>query len=199
MKENLLIVFCKNPVLGKVKTRLAAQIGNENALTVYKKLLTKTAQVINDLSCDIILYYSDSVIEDDEFNTTAEEKKVQQGLDLGARMANAFKNGFKAHEKIVIIGTDLWTLDSQDIENAFSALEQHTAVLGPSLDGGYYLLGLKKFIPRVFENKAWGTSEVFSKTMVDLKENEVCLLNEKNDIDTLEDLQQHPDLEACIH
>ena len=199
MKENLLIVFCKNPVLGKVKTRLAAQIGNENALTVYKKLLTKTAQVINDLSCDIILYYSDSVIEDDEFNTTAEEKKVQQGLDLGARMANAFKNGFKAHEKIVIIGTDLWTLESEDIENAFSALEQHTAVLGPSLDGGYYLLGLKKFIPRVFENKAWGTSEVFSKTMADLKENEVYLLNEKNDIDTLEDLQQHPDLEACIH
>lgn len=199
MKENLLLVFCKNPVLGKVKTRLAAQIGNENALTVYKKLLTKTAQVINDLSCDIVLYYSDSVIEDDEFNTTAEEKKVQQGLDLGARMANAFKNGFKAHEKIVIIGTDLWTLEPQNIENAFSALEQHTAVLGPSLDGGYYLLGLKKFIPRVFENKAWGTSEVFSKTMADLKENEVYLLNEKNDIDTLEDLQQHPDLEACIN
>ena len=199
MKENLLLVFCKNPVLGKVKTRLAAQIGNENALTVYKKLLTKTAQVINDLSCNIVLYYSDSVIEDDEFNTTAEEKKVQQGLDLGARMANAFINGFKAHEKIVIIGTDLWTLESEDIENAFSALEQHTAVLGPSLDGGYYLLGLKKFIPRVFENKAWGTSEVFSKTMADLKESEVYLLNEKNDIDTLEDLQQHPDLEACIH
>ena len=80
MKENLLIVFCKNPVLGKVKTRLAAQIGNENALTVYKKLLTKTAQVINDLSCNIILYYSDSVIEDDEFNTTAEEKRCNKDL-----------------------------------------------------------------------------------------------------------------------
>ena len=64
---------------------------------------------------------------------------------------------------------------------------------------GITSLGLKKFIPRVFENKAWGTSEVFSKTMADLKENEVYLLNEKNDIDTLEDLQQHPDLEACIH
>lgn len=199
MKENLLIVFCKNPVLGKVKTRLAAQIGNENALTVYKKLLTKTAQVINDLSCDIILYYSDSVIGDDEFHSSVKKKKVQRGHDLGTRMANAFKSGFETHKNIVIIGTDLWTLEPQDIEDAFSALKKHTAVLGPSTDGGYYLLGLKKFIPGVFKNKVWGTSEVFSMTMADLKENDVYLLNEKNDIDTLEDLQQHPDLEACIH
>ena len=153
MAQNLLLVFCKNPQLGKVKTRLANGIGDKNALKIYQRLLEKTAAVLAQLNCDITIYYSQSIIDDDVFSATAKEKKVQYGEDLGARMANAFQNGLDTHEKVVIIGTDLWTLEAQDIEKAFAALENFTAVLGPSQDGGYYLLGLTRFIPELFQKK----------------------------------------------
>ena len=199
MAQNLLLVFCKNPQLGKVKTRLAKGIGDKNALKIYQRLLEKTAAVLAQLNCDIAIYYSQSIIDDDVFSATAKEKKVQCGEDLGARMANAFQNGLDTHEKVVIIGTDLWTLEAQDIEKAFAALENFTAVLGPSQDGGYYLLGLTRFIPELFQKKAWGTDEVLSKTKTNLKAEKLFLLSEKNDIDTLDDLKQHPDLALCIH
>lgn len=199
MAQNLLLVFCKNPQLGKVKTRLAKGIGDKNALKIYQILLEKTAAVLAQLNCDITIYYSQSIIDDDVFSATAKEKKVQYGEDLGARMANAFQNGLDTHEKVVIIGTDLWTLEAKDIEKAFAALENFTAVLGPSQDGGYYLLGLTRFIPELFQKKAWGTDEVLSKTKTNLKAEKLFLLSEKNDIDTLDDLKQHPDLALCIH
>ena len=193
MAQNLLLVFCKNPQLGKVKTRLANGIGDKNALKIYQRLLEKTAAVLAQLNCDITIYYSQSIIDDDVFSATAKEKKVQYGEDLGARMANAFQNGLDTHEKVVIIGTDLWTLEAQDIEKAFAALENFTAVLGPSQDGGYYLLGLTRFIPELFQKKAWGTDEVLSKTKTNLKAEKLFLLSEKNDIDTLDDLKQQID------
>lgn len=198
MKSNLLLVFCKNPQKGKVKTRLAKSIGDDKALLIYEKLLEKTAVVLSQLNCDIALYYSENIPEQDCFKHLKATKKRQVGDDLGKRMANAFQAGLSTHQKVVIIGTDLWTLESQDIEKAFAALNQNTAVLGPAQDGGYYLLGLRHFIPRLFENKAWGTGEVLEKTKNDLQGEKVYLLDEKNDIDTHEDLQQHPDLAACI-
>lgn len=198
MKSNLLLVFCKNPQKGKVKTRLAKSIGDDKALLIYEKLLEKTAVVLGQLNCDIALYYSENIPEQDSFKHLKAAKKRQVGDDLGKRMANAFQAGLSTHQKVVIIGTDLWTLESQDIEKAFAALNQNTAVLGPAQDGGYYLLGLRHFIPRLFANKAWGTGEVLEKTKNDLQGEKVYLLDEKNDIDTREDLQQHPDLAACI-
>ena len=198
MKSNLLLVFCKNPQKGKVKTRLAKSIGDDRALFIYEKLLEKTAVVLNQLNCDIALYYSENIPEQDCFKHLKATKKRQVGDDLGKRMAKAFQEGLSTHQKVVIIGTDLWTLESQDIEKAFTALNQNTAVLGPAQDGGYYLLGLTHFIPSLFANKAWGTGEVLKKTKSDLQGEKVYFLDEKNDIDTREDLQQHPDLVACI-
>ena len=198
MKTNLLLVFCKNPQKGKVKTRLAKSIGDDKALIIYEKLLDKTAAVLNKLHCDIAVYYSENIPEQDKFKFLKTTRKKQVGDDLGTRMANAFIEGLKTHQKVVIIGTDLWTLESKDIEKAFAALNQNTAVLGPAQDGGYYLLGLRHFIPRLFANKAWGTGEVLENTKNDLQGEKVYLLDEKNDIDTYEDLQQHPDLAACI-
>ena len=198
MKTNLLLVFCKNPQKGKVKTRLAKSIGDDNALIIYEKLLEKTAEVLNQLHCDIKIYYSENIPEQDSFKHVKANKKLQIGDDLGKRMGKAFQEELNTHQKVVIIGTDLWTLERQDIENAFAALNQNTAVLGPSEDGGYYLLGLTRFISSLFKDKAWGTAEVLEKTKSDLQGEKVYLLPEKNDIDTLEDLQQHPDLAACI-
>ena len=196
--KSLLLVFSKNPTLGKVKTRLAKTIGKEKALKVYKALLKKTASVLEELEVDIHLYYSDFIEKDDLFSTVATQKKRQTGEQLGERMSNAFRESLISYNKVVIIGTDLWTLEIQDIKNAFRALENHAAVIGPSTDGGYYLLGIKEVIPQIFLNKQWGTSSVLPNTLKDLKSMKYHLLPEKNDIDTFSDLEEHPSLKACI-
>lgn len=198
MKKNLLLVFCKNPTKGQVKTRLAQSIGDEKALYIYQKLLEKTASILKDLNCAITIYYSESTVENDFFSNDKVVKKVQKGKDLGERMGNAFKEAFQTFNKVVIIGTDLWTVEAGDIEKAFNALNNNTAVIGPSLDGGFYLLGLTRYLPSLFKNKLWGTGEVLEKTVSDLSEEKVFFLVEKNDIDTIEDLQHHPDLALCI-
>lgn len=199
--KSLLLVFTKNPTLGKVKTRLAKSIGKEKALEIYKALLKKTAsvlEVLEVLEVDIHLYYSDYIEKDDFFSTIATQKKTQTGKQLGERMSNAFRESLISYDKVVIIGTDLWTLEIQDIKNAFKALEHHAAVIGPSTDGGYYLLGLTEVMPQIFLNKQWGTSSVLPNTLRDLKSVKHHLLSEKNDIDTFSDLEEHPTLKACI-
>ena len=196
--KSLLLVFSKNPTLGKVKTRLAKTIGKEKALKVYKALLKKTASVLEELEVDIHLYYSDFIEKDDLFSTVATQKKRQTGEQLGERMSNAFRESLISYNKVVIIGTDLWTLEIQDIKNAFRVLENHAAVIGPSTDGGYYLLGIKEVIPQIFLDKQWGTSSVLPNTLKDLKSIKYHLLPEKNDIDTFSDLEEHPTLKACI-
>lgn len=196
--KSLLLVFAKNPTLGKVKTRLAKSIGKEKALKIYKALLKKTASVLEALEVDIHLYYSDYIEKDDCFSTVATQKKTQNGEQLGERMSNAFRESLISYDKVVIIGTDLWTLEIQDIKNAFKALEHNAAVIGPSADGGYYLLGLTEVMPQIFLNKQWGTSSVLPNTLGDLKSVKHHLLPEKNDIDTFSDLEEHPTLKACI-
>ena len=196
--KSLLLVFSKNPTLGKVKTRLAKTIGKEKALKVYKALLKKTASVLEELEVDIHLYYSDFIEKNDLFSTVATQKKRQTGEQLGERMSNAFRESLISYNKVVIIGTDLWTLEIQDIKNAFRVLENHAAVIGPSTDGGYYLLGIKEVIPQIFLDKQWGTSSVLPNTLKDLKSIKYHLLPEKNDIDTFSDLEEHPTLKACI-
>jgi uncharacterized protein len=197
-KKSLLLVFTKNPSLGKVKTRLAKSIGKEKALQIYKALLKKTASILKTLEVDIHLYYSDYIEKDDFFSTVASQKKIQTGKQLGERMSNAFRESLISYNKVVIIGADLWTLEIQDIKNAFEALEHHSAVIGPSADGGYYLLGMTEVMPHIFINKEWGTSSVLPNTLNDLKSVKHHLLPEKNDIDTFSDLEEHPSLKACI-
>ena len=94
-----------------------------------------------------------------------------------------------AYEKIIIIGSDMYDLSKTDLENAFSCLERNDFVLGPAEDGGYYLLGMKKNKPEIFQNKKWGTKTVFSDTINDLKNEKVYLLPIKNDIDIYEDIE----------
>ena len=196
--KSLLLVFSKNPRLGRVKTRLAKTIGKEKALKVYKALLKKTASVLEELKVDIHLYYSDYIEKDDLFSNVVTQKKRQTGEQLGERMSNAFNEALIDYDKVIIIGTDLWTLETQDIENAFRALENHAAVIGPSSDGGYYLLGITEILPQIFLNKQWGTFSVLPNTLKDLTSIKYHLLPEKNDVDTFSDLEEYPTLRACI-
>jgi glycosyltransferase A (GT-A) superfamily protein (DUF2064 family) len=85
-------------------------------------------------------------------------------------------------------------LDQGTIEGALSALDSTNVVLGPAKDGGYYLIGMRKFYPELFQNKRWGSQDVFEDTMNDLQSKRVALLKEKTDIDTYQDLGAHLDL-----
>ena len=199
MTKNLILVFVRNPELGKVKTRLAKTLGANAALKAYIILLEHTESVLQTIPCDKVVYYSEEIQQKDLWSEAFYQKKLQKGSDLGTRMKHAFEMAFKdSYEKVVIIGSDLYDLNSTHIENAFKALEQHELVIGPSLDGGYYLLGMKKLHPAVFEHKSWGTDTVLEATLTDLKQQNVKLLETLNDIDTFEDAEAHPELLKMI-
>ena len=195
MNNNLIIVFVRTPELGKVKTRLARAIGDQAALTIYKLLLKHTATVLHELSFDKVVYYSEKIENNDFWEASLFEKKLQKGADLGERMQQAFETAFDGgYKKVLIIGSDLFELTSTLIISALEALETYDISIGPSLDGGYYLLGMKELHPAVFKNKKWGTNSVLKNTLQDLKQQNVKLLEALNDIDTFEDLQQQPEL-----
>ncbi|MCH3885892.1 TIGR04282 family arsenosugar biosynthesis glycosyltransferase [Tenacibaculum aquimarinum] len=191
--KNLLLIFTRNPELGKAKTRLAKSVGDETALEIYKFLLNKTKEITQNLTCDKAVYYSVKIRENDIWNSNIYQKHQQFGEDLGFRMQNAFKNSFEAgYQKVMIIGSDLYDLSPSIIEDAFSKLNTNDVVLGPAEDGGYYLLGMKALQPNIFENKAWGTSTVRAETLNDLEKVNVHLLQELNDVDVIEDIENHP-------
>ena len=199
MHKNLVITFTRNPELGKVKTRLANTIGNISALAIYKKLLEHTESVLQQIDCDKAVYYSVKIRENDLWNPDIYQKYQQFGDHLGIRMLNAFKTGFDAgYTKIVIVGSDLYDLKPKHINQAFDALDNNDAVIGPALDGGYYLLGMKQLHPAIFENKSWGTETVFEDTMKDLVKENVFLLEPLNDVDTYEDMSNNQTLKALI-
>ena len=195
MTKNLSIVFVRNPELGKVKTRLAKTIGDKKALNIYILLIKHTESVLQKVSSDKVVYYSEEIQSNDLWSNRCFQKKLQKGNDLGERMQHAFEMAFKeGYEKVVIVGSDLFDLKAVHIENAFKALENHDLVIGPSLDGGYYLLGMKVLHPAVFKNKQWGTDSVLETTLKNLEQENVKLLEALNDIDTFDDLQGHPEL-----
>ena len=193
--KKALIIFTRNPELGKCKTRLAASIGDESALEIYKYLLQHTAKLSEKVKADKYVFYSESIKREDIWNATIFNKKLQQGNDLGERMENAFTELFElGYEKVIIIGSDLLDLSSDDANEAFDFLNENDTVIGPAKDGGYYLLGMKNMHSKVFKNKEWGTSTVLENTLSDLKDSTISMLKELNDIDTFEDMKHYEQL-----
>ena len=190
--KEAIIIFVRNPMLGKVKTRLAKTMGNGKALLIYQLLLEHTRQVTGNLHCDKFVYYSDHIDENDDWNNVLYKKKLQSGGDLGERMANAFKQLFASgYQRLIIIGSDCLDLNSDLINEAFNRLKEASVVLGPSTDGGYYLLGLKAFYPpTLFKNKNWSTDTVLADSLKTLKASGTSyqLLIPLNDIDEESDL-----------
>ena len=191
MSVNHLIIFVKNPELGKVKTRLAKTIGDEKALYIYKLLLEQTFQVTLPVLAEKKLYYSEFVQNMDQFNDLVYEKHIQSGDGLGSKMYHAIKHSFAEWaDKVILIGSDCFELNSGIIEEAFKALEESDYVLGPAKDGGYYLIGMKELNLEVFQNKEWSTENVFLDTLLDIKNQGKShyLLPTLSDVDVEEDL-----------
>ncbi len=192
-RKKLLLILMRNPVLGKIKTRIAESIGEENALKMYYYLLAYTRLITQKIHCDKLLVYDTFIPESDEWDKAIYHKRLARGKDLGEVMYNAFREAFsKKYSQVVIIGSDCPQITQKIIETSFKKLENHDFVLGPAVDGGYYLLGMKHLNKNLFFNKSWSTDKVLSQTLNDIKQLQasVSLLPTLADVDTEEDIKK---------
>lgn len=190
---NSAIIFIKNPQKGKVKTRLAADIGDNAAMEVYLELTRLTREAMMQVDCDRHVYYSTFVDDDDAWPLTHFHKHIQRGEDLGERMSHAFGKCFDhGASRVVIIGSDCAELTAAHVQRAFDALDAHDFVIGPANDGGYYLLGMKEYHPEVFEEITWSTHSVFADTLKNIQDlaMSVEVLEQLIDVDYLSDLEE---------
>ena len=191
MSNPLLIIFVKNPEKGKVKTRLAADVGEDRALEIYKQLLDHTHSITVDLDVVKKVYYSQRIDNGDLWDIGQYEKFVQSGDGLGEKMASAFTDGFKEdHGSICIIGSDCFEITEQIINEAFEQLTSNDVVVGPANDGGYYLLGMNTYHPQLFEGKTYSTSSVLRELLDEIESLNLTVfkLPTLNDVDTVADL-----------
>ena len=190
--KNLLMVFMKNPVKGKVKTRLAATVGDDKALEIYKILVQQTATVVSEIQiCDKAIFYADFIDKNDLWSKGEKQKYVQSGVDLGERMKNAFDVAFRmGYDKAIIIGTDCYDLNAEIIEEGFEKLNANDVVIGPAMDGGYYLIGMNCLHIELFERISWSTETVLADTLRILKQAQLIhhVLPIRTDVDTEENL-----------
>lgn len=175
--------------LGKVKSRLAATLGAEKTLTVYKYLLHHTISTAEQSGHSVIIWWSE--LPNDYLIIP---HRLQSGELLGDRMNQAFEFEFNLNqsEKVVMIGTDCPDLTTTILQEAFDALEDNNVVLGPSEDGGYYLIGMNGFYPELLREIEWSTEKVLEQTIEKCKKYEktFALLPTLNDIDNEEDLRR---------
>lgn len=194
-----LLVFARLPELGKVKTRLAADVGEERALAVYEAMLREVMRGIGTSTPDTeieVLWPPTPGASGEALQKAFAPHAIamQTGAGLGDRLSMALSERFFFHrtEKIVTIGVDDPTLPRELIDHAFALLESCEYVLGPASDGGYYLIGCRAlaFDPSVFQDIAWGTSSVLAETLrrIATLGRTVALLPERYDIDTGADL-----------
>jgi rSAM/selenodomain-associated transferase 1 len=189
------MVFVRNPKLGTVKTRLAVTVGDKMALEIYMELMRHTAEVTQKLSADRKVFYSEKIEKYDVWTEMSFSKALQTKGTLGQRMENAFSSAFEqGYKKVLIVGSDLYSLKASHIEKALEQLDKKEVVIGPAQDGGYYLLGLNKKLPALFCNKNWGTSSVLKETLKDLRTKSVAFMEPLNDVDDFEDLKKETEL-----
>lgn len=191
MDKKALIVLAKNAELGKVKSRLAKSIGDKAALDIYEKLLSYTLEITKELEVDKFIFYSNEIDINDSWSKNNFKQFIQFGNNIGARMQHAFKKVFdQGYKSVVVIGSDCPELSSQIISSAFSELEKKDVVIGPAIDGGYYLIGMNENHPEFFINKKWSTNTVASDTISDFKKLHLdySILLKLTDLDTIEDV-----------
>ena len=193
MSTATLIIFIKNPEAGKVKTRLAAEVGNEKALEIYHALLKHTRETVLSRPFDRLLFYSSFIDHQDEWPSQDFTKLLQEGDGLGDRMQHAFAHAFTQGGPVLIVGSDCPGLSPTILEEAIEHLQSKDFVIGPAMDGGYYLLGMRNYQPEVFSNMEWSTASVLPTTLerINVLQATYALLPMLSDVDYLADWEEH--------
>ncbi|MGJ0428045.1 TIGR04282 family arsenosugar biosynthesis glycosyltransferase [Methylobacter sp.] len=196
--DTVLMIFCKAPIPGQVKTRLIPALTAGQAADLHVELSQRTLKLAaQSRLCSVQLWCAPSI--DHEFFTASAaiyhlELKQQQGADLGERMHLAFEAALADYPHALLMGCDCPSLTEPDLEEAITALRQdHDLVLAPAEDGGYVMIGLNRPCPELFADMTWGTSEVLAQTracinQLQLRRHE---LKEQWDLDTVRDLERY--------
>ena len=195
--KNCILFFVKYPVPGKVKTRLAEQIGAGAATGLYKNFVADILATLKslDLNLKIVFEPPDSKGQFQQWLGKEYSYIAQAGQDLGQRMKHAFLQAFSERfNRVVAIGSDSPDLPTEYLDLAFGALDTNDVVIGPSSDGGYYLIGFTRgsFSPEAFERIIWSSDEVYDQTVNILKQHRqnLFLLPQWYDVDTLADMEE---------
>lgn len=185
MQNSLLIIFSRAPALGKVKSRLASTLGPEKALSIHNLLFKQTIATVLQSRIPNKIYLSEEPLPSFKYPYL-----LQTGHDLGNKMNNALEKELSTHSKVLLIGSDCLNLTSNDLTNSLAKLETNDVVLGPAVDGGYYLIGLKKPTPNLFNSIQWGTSTVLQETINRCISSGLSyeLLDMRSDVDTEDDI-----------
>lgn len=192
--QGRIMVFCKAPEAGKVKTRLAVSVGEQAAATVHEYLAWHCLQMVVKARLAPVELWCAPAVDHPFFRRCEKELgitlRTQVNGDLGDRMLHAFADVLPNNSYAIVIGTDCPALDSRYLEGSFAALESGAdAVVGPAEDGGYVLLGLSRLQEQLFRNMAWGTSNVLPETLSRI-EGSVKEMPLMLDVDRVEDLMR---------
>ena len=193
--KTLLIIFAKHPQIGKVKRRLGRDLGMEASLWIYNKILQHTAKISFHTKLDTVVFKNKKSSKLESIFKHVKKFEIQKGKNLGEKMEAAFLWAFdQKYENVMLIGTDLWTLNKDTLLEAKKALENKDIVIGPCYDGGYYLIGMRNLNNEIFKDIPWSKKEVFRKTLSKAKENSIYCLDLKNDVDNKKSLEAHTSL-----
>ena len=198
-----LVVFAKVPEKGRVKTRLEEYYTQDQALAIYEAMLRDVLDLVvrlQDQFAEVSVYWASSSAEMIPQKLAASDPTLahfrQRGEDLGIRMYHAMEESFqRGNKKVILIGCDSPTLPEAFLSHAAEALDKADYVLGPSEDGGYYLIGASSLVREAFEGIPWGSSEVLARSLevLDGLGLRTTLLPVWYDIDRPEDLERLQD------
>lgn len=200
--KKVIIVFTRYPKPGQVKTRLIPELGPERATILHQRMTQHVVACAREAALTTqaslqVHFHGGSRKKMMEWLGTGITYYPQKGRDLGERMREAFRRALRhgAH-RVVLVGSDLPGLTREILDQAFQALENCQVVLGPTLDGGYYLIGLKEDSPELFSGIPWGSKDVMKSTLERVAKLglNVKLLEMLEDVDRPQDLP----LAACF-
>lgn len=194
MKENAVVIMAKSPLKGDVKTRLSPALDERERRELYTELLNGTVERLRNIRGTDTLIACSPAGSSDFFTSCYGLPCFEQvGADLGLRLSNAFMHIFNSgYKRAVVVGSDIPGLNASIAADALNSLRETDLAIGPSTDGGYYLIGLMKPRPELFQSIPWSTSEVLKATLSKAHEMNLSmeLLEILDDVDTPEDLKR---------
>ena len=190
--KNRIIFFTRVPKVGTTKTRLYDFVSPDTAVEIQKKLMKKNYNVLKKCGEEISVYHDGQSIDDKVMENILENREFsyQVGETLGDKMYNAIDEELKSSDKVILLGSDIYNLQENMIHAAFEKLDEYDVIINPSVDGGYFLIGMKKAIKEVFDLPSYGDNTVLENLLTVCNEQKLSYyLGEAGlDIDTKEDL-----------